>query len=614
MEDFVLKDQLRHWAYVFPETMLIYEMKGKAPNLTADILCMDGKPVPYEAETTNDGYRLKVMADLPYRGEHTFTWKKGKNSKDRSVTALRSHYLRYFSIVSLNKVKDYVLEWEDDKNSYPKYFCVQRNTKWGGFYKSHVGKPSAADMMNILDRDATLFTTLEEIAPVSCRAFRSSWAQTFDLTASELTDEEFSRERAAMALVCYTLSDENYYPTDTILAGHPNFLTDVAGTVAVFASLLGANHPMHQKWLKYYEIALARNFKYHIRPDVPDWDALGGRWTENIGAYMMCMLQCIVYDCRMVYDLNGGEMPALYPHIKRFISFLINMQTAEDADGRRLYAPHGAHACTGSYGGKFGHGFMTAMIELADMLKNYEPLYAEYLLHNFRNEADFKGVLESSGIYGEMYKHRTTNTFGTSPDLFSCKYTGMGFMLRDHVNEDGEMCLILQQIDEGPNYRWGRAAQGGCGEIYYYADRYKYTDHGPEDVGDENRGDVQSCTNFGVLIGHEYRSVGRNDLSEPLMDFGFVKYARVNAGAYSYPYYKYRSVMMVENRYIAIYDAVGDAKQHCRFTWSQSSGGEFPVIKNLRPGVEAFVTGEGVPVDSGAGYNSKYPRILRVRS
>ena len=256
MEDFVLKDQLRHWAYVFPETMLIYEMKGKAPNLTADILCMDGKPVPYEAETTNDGYRLKVMADLPYRGEHTFTWKKGKNSKDRSVTALRSHYLRYFSIVSLNKVKDYVLEWEDDKNSYPKYFCVQRNTKRGGFYKSHVGKPSAADMMNILDRDATLFTTLEEIAPVSCRAFRSSWAQTFDLTASELTDEEFSRVRAAMALVCYTLSDENYYPTDTILAGHPNFLTDVAGTVAVFASLLGANHPMHQKWLKYYEMRI----------------------------------------------------------------------------------------------------------------------------------------------------------------------------------------------------------------------------------------------------------------------------------------------------------------------------------------------------------------------
>lgn len=37
MEDFVLKDQLRHWAYVFPETMLIYEMKGKAPNLTADL-------------------------------------------------------------------------------------------------------------------------------------------------------------------------------------------------------------------------------------------------------------------------------------------------------------------------------------------------------------------------------------------------------------------------------------------------------------------------------------------------------------------------------------------------------------------------------------------------
>ena len=816
MENFILKDELKHWAYRFPETVLEYECKGKSPDAAIDALLMDGVPVPYEAVKTKNGYRLKVLADLPYLGSHSFVWEKDKNAfapignengkisiasiknglfavelssgekfsfavqtrakllsereersggaiesvltkklryadgksynltlklkraldyleiyeemsgfesgeaslvirwdgfapthrytkdrgkekidaylkedgefpynvcafmpktswwnvrcasylnenngfwagillhdlkniddgtyavggsrdalafrlyedriegsiangkracmlifcSDKPASALTEHYMRYYSILSLNKVKDYVLSWEDDKNSYPKYFRVKKYTRWGGFYREHVGKPSAEDMMDILDRDATAFTKMEDIAPVSCRAYRTSWAQTFDLSASMLTDEQFARVRAAMALICYTFTDENYYPIQTLLAGHPNFLTDVLGTVAVFASLLGDRHPMYRKWLNYYEIAMARNLKYHVRPDVEEWNALGGRWTENIGAYMTCMLQCVVYDCHLVYALSGGEVPILYPHIKSFVAFLINMRAAENAEGRRIYGAHGAHACTGAYGGKFGHGFMLAMIELADMLKNYEPLYSEYLLHNFRNDADFEAVLSSSGIYGETYRQYAVNRYGTSPDLYSCKYTGLGFMLRDHVNKDGEMSVFLQQIDEGPNYRWGRAAEGGCGEIFYNADRRKYTDHGPEDVGDENRGDVQSCTNFGVLIGHEYRSVGRNDLKEPLMDFGFVKYARVNAGARSFPYYKYRSVMMVENRYIAIYDAVADMKQHGRFSWAQNAEGEFPVIKNLKPGVEGVITESGAPIDALSDYKPKYP-------
>ncbi len=815
MEDFILKDNIRHKAYNFPKTVLSFKKKGAPPDEKSDVLFMDGFQTHYEIEPNENGYLLKLLADLAFLGEHHFSWKKGKNvfeklgadngiirveslkdglfkiwlktgesftykintklklvsqkeqilggtiettiiktlvfenksiykftlklkkeldyleifeemsgfqkdqamlciewenfspdfrytldrkeekidayiddegkfpfvinpfmpkaswwhqryaayadkksklwsgillhdlkhfndgeyavwgSKDslafslyenriegavangerafmhvlcadKKPEALGFHYMRYYSVVSLNKVKDYILDWDDDKNEYPKYFKIGKDTKWGGFYGDHTGKASDEDMMSILDRDATIFASPENIAPVSCRAYRSSWAQTFDLTAKELTDVEFKRVRAAMALVCYTFADENYYPVENMLAGHPNFLTDVLGTIAVFASLLGKKHPMHDKWLSYYEIAMARNLKYHIRPDVEKWNALGGRWTENIGAYMTCMLQCTVYDCHMIYKLNGGEMPVLYPHIKNFVAFLLNMQMAENAEGRRLYARHGAHAATGAYGGEYGHGFCLMMIELADMLEFYEPQYSEYILHNFRKDSDFSGVISSAGIYGETYKNDTQNRYGTSPQLYSCKYTGLGFMLRDHVNTDGEMSVFLQQIDEGPNYRWGRAAQGGCGEIYYYAVRRQFTDHAPEDVGDENRGDVQSCTNFGVLVGHEYKSVGRNDLTEPLMDFGFIKYARVNAGEYSAPYYKYRSVMMVENRYIAVYDAVADLKQQGRFTWAQNQKNDFPLIKNIRPGVNGVLDGSGIPVDKHSDYKSKY--------
>lgn len=557
-----------------------------------------------------------TLALIPYENKIEGQISHGKRAfmqilcGDKPVQAIETHYARYYSAASLDKVKDYVLDWEDDKNDYPKYFSVTKDMRWGGFYGDYVGKPSAEDMMNILDRDATIFAKPEFVAPVSSRAYRSSWAQVFDLTARELTDDEFKRVRAAMAFVCYIYADENHYPIENMLAGHPNFLTDILGTIAVFAALLGKKHPMHDKWLAYYEKGIARNFKYHIRPEVEKWQAEGGRWTENIGVYMFAMLNPVVDDCHIVYALNGGEIPMLYPHIKPFLKFIVNVTCPENEYGRRLYPPMGAHAATGEVGGKFGHGFALELIKLADMLKNYEPIISEQIMHNFRNKSDFDGVLAQAGIYGESYKKFSEENKGTSPELYSCKYTGLGFMLRSHENTSGEAEVFLQQIDDGPNYRWGRAAQGGCGEIYYYANGKKYTDHNPEDVGDETRGDVQSATNFGVLIDREYRSVGRNDLTEPMMDFGFAKYARVNAGKYSSPYYKYRSLMMIENRYIAVYDAVADKYQAGRFVWAQKGDGEFPTIKNIRPGVNGVLSDGGVPFDKLSNYKKNDTKTL----
>lgn len=556
-----------------------------------------------------------TLALIPYENKIEARIKQGKRafmhvlSNSRAVEELETHYARYYSAACLDKVKDYVLDWEDDKNEYPKYFSVKKDTKWGGFYGDFIGKPAAEDMMNILDRDSTIFTKPEFVAPVSCRAFRSTWAQVFDLTARELTDDEFKRVRAAMAFICYTYADETHYPIENMLAGHPNFLTDVLGTVAVFAALLGKKHPMHDKWLAYYEKGIARNFKYHIRPAVEKWQAEGGRWTENVGCYLFAMLTPVVNDCHLIYALSG-EIPMLYPHIKPLLKYLVNIVSPENEYGRRLYPSMGAHAATGEFGGEFGHGFILSMIKLADMLKYYEPLVSEYIIHNFRNAADFEGVLAAEGIYGESYRKFAKYNNGTSPEIYSCKYTGFGFVLRDHENTNGESQVILQQIDDGPNYRWGRTAQGGCGEIYYYANRKKYTDHNPEDVGDETRGDVQSATNFGVLIDREYRSVGRNDLTEPLMDFGFVKYARVNAGKYSAPYYKYRSLMMVENRYVVIYDAVADKFQAGRFVWAQKGTGEFPTVKNIRPGVNGVLSDGGTPVDKLSDYKKNDTKTL----
>lgn len=527
---------------------------------------------------------------------------------DKPADALLTHYIKYYSHVCLDKVKDWVLDWEDEQNEYPKYYTVKPNTTTGTFFFSRKGKPFPEDILKMIDEYSTRFSRFELFDPVSCRTFIYDWAPIFDMTASRMTKEEFQHARAAMAFTCYVLSQEDFFPIDILLAGHPNFLTDVMGTVGIFAAILGKRHPAYRDWLARYEIAMARNLKYHIRPAVEKWQSLGGRWTENIGCYLFTMLHCTEI-CSVIYHTTGGEMPLLYEHFKPLLAFIVNMQAVENQQGRRLYMPHGAHSCTGEYGGEFGHGYFPSMIQLADMCRYYEPLLSEYILHNYRNQENFDGLFDKLAHWKhDSYQCRTKNDGGTPPDLYSCKYTGLGYMMRNAANTDDEMLLFLQQLDEGPNYRWGRAARGGCGELYYYANRKKYTDHSPEDVGDENKGDVQACTNFGVLVEHEYKSVGRNELTEPLMDFDFIQYARVNAGEYSQPYYRYRSVMMVENKYIAVYDAVADRMQYGRFTWAQNQTDDFPAIWNLKPGVQGIDGTGGYSVDKHPTYNFKFPQ------
>ncbi len=525
--------------------------------------------------------------------------------QDKPLDYIATHYLRYYSMVSLNDVKDWVLSWEDDKSQYPKYYRVTENTHWDGWwFKEMQGTPRAMDFFELLDgeHERKIFEKAESIAPVNARAYADMWAPLFDVTASQMTDEQFARARATLAFICYLYLSENYYPTENMLAGHPNFLTDVIAPVGLFGALLGQNHPHFGRFIEYYKKAVLRNFKYHTRPDVPAWESKGGRWTENVGCYMFGMLRCITTVCNVIYRLYG-EMILVSEEFGEFLQFLIAIQTPENADGRRVYPPQGAHAATGEFG-KLGHGFNLSMLQLALMCKEVYPQEANALLYNYRNKADLEFLLSDKEVEGASFRRFAGEIGGTPPALWSEKFTGYGYVMRSHANEPTEMQVVLQQIDEGPNYRWGRAAQGGCGELYYYANRKAYTGHAPEDVGDENRGDVQACTNFGVLVGHEYKSVGRYDLTEPLVDFGFVQYARVNAGEYSKPYYRYRSVLMVENQYIAVYDAVADMMQHGRFVWANKQDGAFPNIYNIRPGVSGVAVNSGVSMDGVQGKES----------
>ena len=107
---------------------------------------------------------------------------------------------------------------------------------------------------------------------------------------------------------------------------------------------------------------------------------------------------------------------------------------------------------------------------------------------------------------------------GTNPHLRSTKYTGHGIVLRAGVDTDEELSIHLNQVDKGPNYRWGHQGQGNSGGLYFYAKGKIYTGHENEVVGDHVQNNLDGITNFGVMKNGAFCNIGMNELVAPLYD------------------------------------------------------------------------------------------------
>ncbi|MDR6550872.1 fibronectin type III domain-containing protein [Paenibacillus qinlingensis] len=500
----------------------------------------------------------------------------------------------WYEFIHLNKVKDWILRWKEDRSQYPRYF-PEESMPASGKEVWHYGvrkEPfTPAFMEEMIYHLSHNMNQLYEAGPVSAREF-FSWVPVFDMASTKMTDQQFDDFKACFAFMAYAHSSECFMPIDNMLAGHPNFLADMRSVPALMASLF-PNHPHAGNWVAQFEKAMARNMKYHIRPDVPAWDSVGGRWTENLGCYNWASLVPMMKTGTLIYRTFGDNV-LMYPNITKWTEWMLNTLSAP-VDGKRTYPPQGAHS-----GVHLDPMVPTESVRLlAERLVHYEPLLAEYLMYVCKQDAvTHEERIPKSNLYHVLFDPNLRGNEGTRPRLASMKYTGYGYILRAAVGEESEVSVHLQQIDEGPNYRWGRAGQGGCGVLYYYAAGKRYSYNRPEDVGDYDMGDVQASSNFGVLVGHEYRSIGRNELTEPLYDFGFAQFVQANAGDYAKPFYQSRSVLLSGNDYIVVYDQVGDMRVRGRFAWFVKEGEPFPHIDQLKPGVKGVQVLPGIPADA----------------
>ncbi|MGG1555176.1 hypothetical protein [Paenibacillus ferrarius] len=501
----------------------------------------------------------------------------------------------WHELLSLDKVKDWTLAWEERQSDYPRLFredrLPQRMHTWYGYTTV---KPTPGDMEAIVDRLSFCLHRPGDLSPVAAREFYT-WASTFDLAAPAMTPDQFDRLKAAWAFMAYAHNEESFMPVVKMLAGHPNFLVDVRSVPALMAALFPA-HPDARRWKEDFERAMALNVKYHVRPDVSSWGTLGGRHTENLACYTLYNLKAMLNPVIALQRI-WGEHPVAYPNYSKWLSWLLGTLTAP-VKGARHVPSQGAHA-----GGHVDDYAAPLTLRSAGFgLRAIEPLLAEHLLHVSPADARiYAERVPNTDIWRGADDAPFDSNTGTRPPLRSAAYTGYGFILRADVGATAEASVHLQQIDEGPNYRWGRAGQGGCGVITYFANGKRLSFNRKEDVGDDNMGDVQACCNFGVLYGHEFRSVGRSELTEPLLDLGFAQFARVLAGPYASPAYHSRSVLMSGSDYIIVYDQVGDMRVRGRFSWFVHEREPFPTICQLKPGVSGYEVAPGIPAEVGPG-------------
>lgn len=508
---------------------------------------------------------------------------------------------RWHGWLPLDKVKDWHLNHAEPADTYPRFFTAEHH------------RGITADLHRAVSEDSPTVNAIpvgsersnHGPSPVGCREVYHYLVPLFDELAGSLATPEQRDVAAVFQFLAYAFADEALMPIRRMLAGHPNFLTDVQGVVAQLPFLF-PHHPAAQAMADHWERAIAVNLKYHTRPDVPVWGARGGRWTENVACYVWGPIDLMVIHSHLLRFYFDGRNRLARPETTALAFWLLNTLSAplERCEGRRTLPAQGAHA----------HGRQPArsLRVLGQELAHTDPLLAEYLLWAAPPSLEDRErpPAESYDYWTHLQSGTWYENAGTDPELKSEKFTGYGFVLRAQVGTPDEVTVYLQQIDDGPNYRWGRAGRGGNGVIYYYAAGRRYSHNGTEDVGDAATGDVERCTNFGVRkdpVGYKeigpYRSVGINDLTEPLLDFGFAQFAQVNAAATATPEYRSRSIMLSGADYIVVFDDVRDSTPG-RFSWFVDDDGRFPHITQLVPGAAGRSVGPQRPPE---GYSYSHP-------
>lgn len=516
-----------------------------------------------------------------------------------------------YAALSLNRVKNWVLDYPETARQPQDVFQAElvRNRSAVEFEKDVFSSVFAQYPLGINFSPGGYSIShrfvYDQVVPEYTRLVRA------------FTPEQKSRIDALLLLTGYVTYGEEMQPIRTAVAGCPNMAAD-GWCVPPQMAFLFPEHPMAGEWLDYYERTWEITHRKYTRPHVEAYDSLGGRWTESLGTYNWAHLRPTGYSQIAGILTDGKNRWATHEAALRG-RWMVDMLTAAvynpnpywrqsfgtrrkepaplasdwqpgmpfsaELGFTRQYPAHGAH----------GSGTTQPIPQILEyygqFMHNYQPLLAEHILWaahqgKARDNAAFESHTDDPWV--EKMQAKYPENTGTNPHLKSVKYTGHGIVLRAGVDTPGELSIHLDQVDRGPNYRWGVGGENASGSLYFFANGRPYNGHERESSGDRALEATDGVTTFGVMKNQTYRSIGMNVLEKPLYDLGVAQFAEITSragdSAYSWPEYQARSIMLVGTDYWLLTDHIrSDWRFRARFTWFTARDLEFPKLVFLNP-------------------------------
>jgi hypothetical protein len=512
-----------------------------------------------------------------------------------------------YGTLNLDRVKDWVLTYPEDARR-PKVIFHGGSTKTPAELEQKVLTSPFVCTLPVtgtrqMDGHGPIpGRSIVNFSPVPSRQIQGSWIDGFNRHNANMTASQRERLTAMYLFIAYVLADEDFMPQVPMLAGHPNYFADVK-SVAPAMSFLFPDHPMAATWAAMWQKCVALNTRFNTRPSVEPWNADGGRWTEDVGTYVWAFVRPSLRVGFLLRQYDGLERFAT-PQLALMADWLVNVLSAPfDGETRagfaalmavdqgrewgvvgpgegpkRVYPPLGAHSEQRMP--------PRSLWYLGSCLHRFSPLAAEHAMWASRPTDQDAETAPGNEPPWDDIMYAVSENHGTNPHLRSRKHTGYGITLRAAVDTPDELSVHLQQIDRGPNYRWGWAAEGGCGLIYFYAAGKSFSFNGSEDVGDRRDQDTDFCTNFGVFHKGTFRSIGENVLSRPFYNLGAGQFAELvprETDPREPPFeYLSRSILLAGHDYFVVYDAVIDQSIVHRLSWFVRRGSELPSIQFAR--------------------------------
>jgi len=339
--------------------------------------------------------------------------------------------------------------------------------------------------------------------------------------------------RSLLILYTYMVEDDNNLPHTSMLGGHPNFNIDVKAMLGMAAGIF-PDHPHAARWKEEFMKNYNEMMEAWTRKANPERNAEGGRWYENLPTYTNATLRGLIPAREGLILFDGTDL-FQNENLRSMLRWIMNSLTAIERGTSYAAIPIGAHSNGGSPGGEFD-GLYEA---LADVISDSDPLLGEQMRWMATNGAE-----------------------GVKPELESTLYTDYGPVIRYDMGGPNEAFVYLQQLNGG-GYRWDTATNG---TVYYTAGGKRWSWNGTEDNGDAI--DMDKLPMMKVLG----KGLGRNPADSVLYNLGNVQYYKAQANPSSHPYLS-RSVMMVQDRYIALYDDLANLTTDGEFVWANRESG-----------------------------------------